>query len=52
MFPCLLVDTTITAENDKEFSISSVTYNYTTSEPPDMTSYDLYANILRPKEVN
>lgn len=52
MFPCLLVDTTITAENDKEFSISSVTYNYTTSETPDMTSYDLYANIIRPKEVN
>ena len=50
-FPCLLADSIITAENDKEFSISSITYNYTTSETPDTTSYDLYTNILRPKEV-
>lgn len=50
-FPCLLSDTIITASNDKEFSISSITYNYTTSETPDQTAYDLYSNILRPKEV-
>lgn len=50
-FPCLLSDTIITATNNKEFSISSITYNYTTSETPDTTSYDLYTNILRPKEV-
>ncbi len=50
-FPCLLADTIITAANDKEFSISSITYNYITSETPDQTAYDLYSNILRPKEV-
>lgn len=50
-FPCLLADTLITAKNDKEFSLSSITYNYTTSDTPDMTSYDLYTNIIRPKEV-
>lgn len=50
-FPCLLADAIITATNNKEFSISSITYNYTTSETPDQTVYDLYNNILRPKEV-
>jgi hypothetical protein len=50
-FPCLLSDAIITSNNDKEFSISSITYNYTTSDTPDTTSYDLYSNILRPKEV-
>lgn len=50
-FPCLLADTIITAENNKEFSVSSITYNYTTSDTPDMTSYDLYTDIIRPKEV-
>ena len=50
-FPCLLSDAIITASNDKEFSISSITYNYITSETPDQTAYDLYSNILRPKEV-
>lgn len=50
-FPCLLSDATIISENDKEFSISSITYNYITTETPDTTSYDLYSNILRPKEV-
>lgn len=50
-FPCLLADTIITATNNKEFSVSSITYNYITSETPDQTTYDLYTNILRPKEV-
>ena len=50
-FPCLLADTIITSENNKEFSISSITYNYVTSETPDTTPYDLYTNILRPKET-
>ena len=50
-FPLLLADTIITAENDKEFSISSITYNYVTSETPDTTPYDLYTNILRPNET-
>jgi hypothetical protein len=50
-FPLLLADTTIVAENDKEFSVSSITYNYVTSETPDTTPYDLYTNILRPQET-
>lgn len=50
-FPLLLADTIITAENNKEFSISSITYNYVTSETPDTTPYDLYTNILRPQET-
>lgn len=50
-FPCLLADSIITATNDKEFSISSITYNYITAEVPEQTQYDLYSNILRPKEV-
>lgn len=50
-FPCLLADTSILAENDKEFSLSSITYSYTTCEMPDTTSYDLYSTIIRPKEV-
>ena len=50
-FPCLLADTIITAENNKEFSVSSITYNYTATDTPDTTAYDMYADILRPKEV-
>jgi len=50
-FPCLIADTTITGETEKEFSISSITYNYTTIETPDTTPYDLYASILRKKGV-
>ena len=50
-FPCLLADSIITATNDKEFSISSITYNYITAETPDQTSYDLYTNILRPQDT-
>ena len=50
-FLCLLADSIVTSENDKEFSLSSITYNYTTSEVPDTTAYDLYSNIIRMKEV-
>ena len=50
-FPCLLADTIILSNNDKEFSISSITYNYITSETPETTSYDLYTSILRPIET-
>lgn len=50
-FPCLLVDTIISSCNEKDFSLSSITYNYTTSETPDTTAYDLYSNIIRLKEV-
>ena len=50
-FPCLLAETTIISNNDKEFSFSSITFNYTTIETPDTNSYDLYSSIIRPKEV-
>ena len=50
-FPCLLADSVVTSENNKDFSLSSITYNYTTSEVPDTTAYDLYSNIIRMKEV-
>ena len=50
-FPCLLADAIISVTNDKEFSISSITYNYVTSETPDQTAYDLYTSILRPRET-
>ena len=50
-FPFLLIDTTITSMNDKEFSISSVTYNYTSTDIPDSNPYDLYSSIIRIKEV-
>jgi hypothetical protein len=50
-FPCLIADSTIISENDKDFSLSSITYNYTTCDAPDTTSYDLYTSIIRIKEV-
>ena len=46
-FPCLLADTTIRGTTEKEFSISSITYNYTTIESPESNPYDLYSSILR-----
>lgn len=50
-FPCLIADSIIYSYNDKEFSLSSLTYNYTTCDTPDTTAYDLYTNIIRMKEV-
>ena len=50
-FPCLLADTVISGTNDKEFSISSITYNYTTIETPEVNPYDLYASIIRKKGI-
>lgn len=50
-FPFLLVDTVITSANDKEFSVSSITYNYTSTDIPDSNPYDLYSSIIRIKEV-
>lgn len=50
-FPMLLADTTLTAENDKEFSVSSITFNYDVIDIPETNPYDLYATILRKKEV-
>ena len=50
-FPCLIADATVTVNNDKEFSISSITYNYITTDVPETNPYDLYASIIRPKEL-
>lgn len=50
-FPCLLVETTITAENKGRFSLSSITYYYETIDSPDSNPYDYYTNIIRPEEV-
>ncbi len=63
-FPCLLADFTIEAncpsieEQERRedklsgvFSLSSVTFRYTTIETPDTTPIDLYKNIIRPREV-
>jgi len=50
-FPCLLVDASIKALNDSAFSVSSITYNYTTIETPDTTPYNLYIKIIRKDEL-
>ena len=50
-FPFLIIDTVINSFNDKEFSISSITYNYTSTDIPDSNPYDLYSSIIRIKEV-
>ena len=50
-FPYLLVDTIITTENKEEFSLSSITYNYTTIETPDVNPYDLYSSVIRKKDL-
>ena len=50
-FPCFLADTIITCENDKEFSLSSITYTYTTIQTPESNPYDLYTSIIRKKDL-
>ena len=50
-FPCLLAETTITAENKGRFSLSSITYNYETIDSPESNPYDYYTSIIRPEEV-
>lgn len=50
-FPCLLADTIITCKNNKEFSLSSITYTYTTIQTPESNPYDLYSSIIRKKDL-
>ena len=50
-FPCLLADTIVTCKNNKEFSLSSITYTYTTIQTPDTNPYDLYTSIIRKKDL-
>lgn len=49
-FPCLLVDTIVTASTDESFTLSSVTYSYTTIDMPDTNPSDTYKNIIRPED--
>lgn len=51
MFPCLLADSYIEAETEGSFAFSSISFVYTTIEYPDTNPYDVYTNIIRPKEV-
>jgi hypothetical protein len=50
-FPCFIADTIITCLNDKEFSLSSLTYHYTTLQTPESNPYDLYTSIIRKKDL-
>jgi hypothetical protein len=50
MFPCLLADTTVFAETDESFTLSGLTYQYTTIDSPDQNPSTMYENIIRPKE--
>ena len=52
MFPCLLADATIIAKTSGSFTLTSITYNYTSCDAPDQNPYDLYSGIIRPREVN
>jgi hypothetical protein len=50
-FPCLLADTIITINNQDDFSLSSITYNYTTADMPDTTQFDEYRKFIRRENV-
>lgn len=50
-FPCLLIDTIITSSNKEEFSLSSITYTYTTIDTPESNPYDLYTSVIRKKDL-
>ena len=50
-FPALLADAEIITTNKGEFSLSSITFNYTTCEQPDTTQFDLYNTIIRPQDI-
>ena len=50
-FPALLADAEIIATNKGEFSLSSITFTYTTCESPDTTQFDLYNSIIRPQDI-
>ena len=50
-FPALLADVEIIAETEGRFSLSSVTFNYSTSEEQNMTQFDIYNKIIRPMDL-
>lgn len=47
-FPCLLADTIITAKTEGSFTLSSLTYMYTSIDAPDSNPSEIYKNIIRP----
>jgi hypothetical protein len=46
-FPLLLSDCEIKINNTSDFSLSSITYNYTVSMTPELTRPEVYKNIIR-----
>ena len=46
-FPFLLVEVIIKSKSEKDFSFSSITFNYTTVDIPDQNPYGLYKDIVR-----
>jgi hypothetical protein len=49
-FPFLLVEIVIKSISEKDFSFSSITFNYSTVDIPDQNPYALYKNIMRKGE--
>lgn len=50
-FPYLTIETIIKVTSATMFALSSITYNYTTTDTPDSTIYDTYTKIIRKKEI-
>jgi hypothetical protein len=46
-FPLLLCDAEIKINNTSDFSLSSITYNYTVTTTPELTRPEVYKNIIR-----
>ena len=46
-FPLLLCDCEIKINNTSDFSLSSITYNYTVTTTPELTRPEVYKNIIR-----
>jgi hypothetical protein len=49
-FPFLLVEIVVKSRSEKDFSFSSITFNYSTVDIPDQNPYGLYKNIVRKGE--
>jgi hypothetical protein len=49
-FPFLLVEILVKSISEKDFSFSSITFNYSTVDIPDQNPYALYKNIMRKGE--
>ena len=49
-FPFLLIEVVIKSKSEKDFSFSSITFNYSTVDIPDQNPYSLYKDIVRKGE--